>query len=67
MSNIGIVQVNKEYLARILGYKDGDVKDIRMLTDTGVNIVEFVIEHPSFPEVEDGYYIPITDRVIVRH
>jgi len=64
--NIGLVQVSNSYLARVLGYKDGKIRDIRTKLADGYEMIDIVLEHPSFLPPNEGDYLPIQEIVRLR-
>jgi len=66
MANIGIVSVSNALLARILGYKDGVIREIRSSDINGLDRTKFIIEHPSMPEMQEGNSLMVTDELHLR-
>ena len=56
-----IVSVSNKTLSRILGYKDGTIRDAKVKYSDGYSMVDFVVEHESGKEPCEGDFVPITD------
>lgn len=61
--NIGIVRISPELLLAIFDFRGGAVKDAKF----NYPFIDFYIEHPDMPLVEEGTAIPVVSPSYIRY